>query len=248
MKKIALLNQKGGVGKTTCTLNIGAGLAHAGKRVLLVDCDAQANLSCALGIENPQCSVHDMLHGKASLEDVAVSVSNMTLLPATLDLAGLEHEVGSIPKREYLLGQALAQADQFDFVLIDCPPSLGLLTINALAYADEVYIPVQTEFFALHGLGQLIEAVQAITQRINPDLHIGGLIGTRFNRRRINKEVIQYLREHFDTDVFQTVIRENVKLTESPSYAQDIHAYSPQSNGAYDYRQLCNEILQKYAQ
>jgi len=246
MKKIAFLNQKGGVGKTTSVLNIGAGLAQHGKKVLLVDCDAQANLSCSFGVEQPETSMHDIFHSKAYFDSVAVDVGGMTLLPATLELAGLEHEMGHMPKREYLLGQALQHVDDYDFVLIDCPPSLDLLTINALAYADEVYIPVQTEFLALHGLGQLIETITAIKQRINPELRIGGIVGTRYNRRRINKEVVQYLHENFNTHVFNTVIRENVKLTESPSYGKDIYAYSPRSHGAHDYHSLCREILRTY--
>lgn len=248
MHKIAFLNQKGGVGKTTSVLNIGAGLARHGKKVLLVDCDAQANLSCSLGVEEPQQSLYNMLNGNGGFDDVAISVADMTLLPASLELAGLEHEVGHMPKREYLLNKVLQNVNGYDYVLIDCPPSLGLLTINALAYADEVYIPVQTEFLALHGLGQLIETVTAIKQRINPDLQIGGIIGTRFNRRRINKEVVQYLHDNFQYDVFNTVIRENVKLTESPSYAQDIHTYYPECNGAHDYNNLCKEILHKHNQ
>lgn len=248
MHKIAFLNQKGGVGKTTSVFNIGAGLARLGKTVLLVDCDAQANLSCSLGVEEPKQSLYNMLNGNAEFSDVAVPVGEMTLLPASLELAGLEHEVGHMPKREYLLNKVLQNVDGYDYVLIDCPPSLGLLTINALAYADEVYIPVQTEFLALHGLGQLIETITAIKQRINPDLRIGGIIGTRFNRRRINKEVVQYLQDNFQYNVFSTVIRENVKLTESPSYAQDIYTYNPHCNGAYDYNNLCKEIIQQHSQ
>jgi chromosome partitioning protein len=244
-KVIAFLNQKGGVGKTTSTINIGAGLAKLGKKVLLIDFDPQASLSCSLGIETPVYSIYNLLKNEVLLEEVIVKKEKISILPSSTQLAALEYEFGSVHNREYILKSTLKSLKGYDFIFIDCPPSLGLLTVNALTAAHEVYIPVQTEFLALQGLGQLMETVSVITAHTNPDLAVGGIIGTRFNRRKINKEVVSFLKNNFKGKAFRTVIRENVALTEAPSFGKDIFSHKPDSNGAKDYSALCKEIINR---
>jgi chromosome partitioning protein len=245
MKIISFLNQKGGVGKTTSTINVGAGLARLNKKVLLIDFDPQASLSCSLGIESPACSVYDLLKKDRLLEQVIVKKGKMFVVPASIDLSAVDHEFRNVAGKEQLLKKVLSGAKKFDYVLIDCPPSLGLLTINALAVSNEVYIPIQTEFLALQGLGQLMDTLSVITKRINPSLKIGGIIGTRYNRRKISKDVFEYLIDNFKDKTFKTFIRENVSLTEAPSFGHDIFSHDPNSNGAKDYFALCKEILSK---
>lgn len=245
MKIIAFLNQKGGVGKTTTTIGVGAGLSRLGLNVLLIDFDPQGSLSCSLGIESLKHSIYDLLKQEVLLEEVCVKKERYVVIPASTDLAAIDHEFRNAPDKEYLLKKVLKreQALAFDYVLIDCPPSLGTLTINALAAAHEVYIPVQTEFLALQGLGQLLETLSVVTRCINKDLKIGGIIGTRYNRRKINKDVLEYLHENFKDKAFKTPIRENVALTEAPSFGKDIFSHSPDSIGAKDYAALCKEIV-----
>lgn len=245
MKIISFLNQKGGVGKTTSTINIGAGLAKLNKNVLLIDFDPQASLSCSLGIEAPEYSVYDLLKKTKSLEKVMIKKGKMVVVPASIDLSAVDHEFRNAAGKEQMLKKVLSGVKKFDYILIDCPPSLGLLTINALAASNEVYIPVQTEFLALQGLGQLIDTLAVVTKRINPALKIGGIIGTRYNRRKINKDVFEYLIENFKDKAFKTFIRENVSLTEAPSFGKDIFKHDPDSNGAKDYFALCKEIIAK---
>ncbi|MFZ5953808.1 MAG: ParA family protein [Candidatus Dependentiae bacterium] len=242
-KVIAFLNQKGGVGKTTSTINIGAGLAKLGKRVLLIDFDPQASLSCSLGIETPVNSIYELLKNEVLFEEVLVKKDKLSVLPSSINLSALEYEFGATNNKEYLLKSIIKSIKGYDFIFIDCPPSLGLLTINALTAAQEVYIPVQTEFLALQGLGQLMETLSLITSHTNPELAVGGIIGTRFNRRKINKEVVSFLKTNFKGKAFKTVIRENVALTEAPSFGKDIFSHNPESNGAKDYSALCKEIV-----
>lgn len=245
MKIISFLNQKGGVGKTTSTINVGAGLAKLNKKVLLIDFDPQASLSCSLGIETPEYSAYDMLKKNTPLAKVMVKKGKMFVVPASIELSAAEHEFRNAAGKELLLKKILSGIKNFDYILIDCPPSLGLLTINALAASHEVYIPVQTEFLALQGLGQLIDTLNVVTKRINPHLKIGGIIGTRYNRRKINKDVFEYLIDNFKDKAFKTFIRENVALTEAPSFGHDIFRHDPESNGAKDYFALCKEIIAK---
>ncbi len=246
MKTIAFINQKGGVGKTTATLNIGAGLAQLGMSVLLIDLDPQANLTASCGIESDtlETTIYNVLQQEKTLSAIVIKQEKLSIAPASIELAAFERAAATVVEREYLLKRAIAH-EKYDYVLIDCPPSLGLLTINALAAADEVYIPVQTEFLALHGLSQLLDTCKVIWQRINPSLKLGGIIGMRYNRRRINKEVIEHLRESFKEKVFNTAIRENVSLSEAPSFGLDIYRYKPDSIGAQDYTNLCKEIIQR---
>ena len=248
MRKIAFINQKGGVGKTTTTINAGAGLAQMKKRVLLIDLDPQGNLSSSLGINTEESEVttlHLLTQQTISSEDM-VHKNNFYVIPATIALASLEQQYSTHPEREFLLKNALTYlANQFDFILFDCPPSLGLLTLNALAAANEVYIPMQTEYLALQGLSQLLDTCRVVSQRINPTLRLGGIIGIRYNRRRLNKEIVQHLKESFAAKMCETTIRENIALAEAPSHGKDIYEYKPDSIGAQDYKRLCKEIISR---
>jgi chromosome partitioning protein len=255
MKKIAFINQKGGVGKTTSTINVGAGLARLGKKVLLIDSDPQANLTYSFGInpEDLQKTLYELVKGIAVGKGEAVrdfireldvgSKYKLYILPSSVALSGLETVIKDHPQKEFLFKKAISQLNDFDYVLIDCPPSLGLLTIGALSAADEVYVPVQAEFFALQGLDQISSVISIVKQSLNPQLKLGGVIGTKLNNRKLHKDVMSYLKANFKESVFKTVIRENIALAEAPSYGKDIFAYSPESNGAKDYSSLCEEII-----
>lgn len=248
MKKIVFLNQKGGVGKTTSALNIGAGLAKLGKKVLLIDFDPQGSLSCSLGIETSQLdkTVYELLKQEVLFEEVVMQKNNISLLPASISLSAFDNDFSHLPEKEFILKRALNTIpNSFDYILIDCPPSLGLLTINGLAAVDEVIIPVQTEFLALQGLSQLLDTLKVVNKRINTNLKLGGIIGTRFNRRKINKDVVVYLEDNFKDKVFKTLIRENIALAEAPSFGNDIYTHSPKSQGAKDYYALCKEIIKQ---
>lgn len=248
MKIIALINQKGGVGKTTSTLNIGAGLTKLGKKVLLIDLDPQAHLTYSLGIEAHDLNrtVYDLLKKQATLEEVLIGRDGLKLIPSTLDLAGTEIELSGVPGREFLLKEALAGLRGFDYVLMDCPPSLGLLTLNALVAAQEVYIPIQAEFLALKALSKLLETVEVVKNRLNGKLEITGIIATRYDARKIlNRGIVDRIRDYFGDKLFNTLIRENISLAEAPSYGQTIFEYKPDSYGAEDYLNLCREITER---
>jgi chromosome partitioning protein len=248
MKIIALMNQKGGVGKTTSTVNIGAGLNKLGKRVLLIDLDPQANLTYSLGIQGHDLrkTIYELLKGQISTSDVIVEKNGLQVIPASLDLSGAEIELSGMAGREFLLRESLTKLSDLDYVLLDCPPSLGLLTLNSLVAADEVYIPVQSEFLALQGMSKLLQTVEIVQKRLNPSLEITGIIGTRYDSRKtLNKEVVQKIQSYFGAKLFKTLIRDNVALAEAPSHGQDIFAYKSDSNGAEDYLKLCKEILKR---
>ena len=250
MPTIAVINQKGGVGKTTTVANLGAGLARLKKRVLLVDLDPQAHLTCCLGLNTHELdrTIYEMLKGKASLDETYVERDGIHLLPSSLDLSGAEVEFAVEAGREFLLKESLASTSQYDFVLLDCPPSLGLLSLNALTAADEVFIALQTEFLALQGLSKLLETIEKIKQRLNPVLEITGIIATRYDGRKIlNQEVAGKIQEHFGHKVFKTFIRDNISLAEAPSFGKNIFEYKPRSRGALDYMALSMEILKRRA-
>jgi len=246
MHVIALSNQKGGVGKTTSTANLGAGLAKLGKRVLLLDMDPQANLTYSLGIHahELQQSIYDLLKGENELNSILISHNGFDVIPATIDLCGAEIEFSGLPGREFLLQEAMSTLQGYDYVLIDCPPSLGLLTLNAFTTAREIWIPLQTEFLPMQGMSKLLQTVEVVRKRLNSKLDITGIICTRYDsRKNLNREVVERIREYFGDKVFRTLIRENISLAEAPSYGQTIFEYKPNCFGAEDYLNLSQELL-----
>ena len=245
-KVIAVTNHKGGVGKTTSTINIGAGLAKLGKRVLLIDLDPQANLSQSLGIKDPTATIYGAIRGEHPLQPVNV-LKRLDVVPSTLDLSGAEIELSSETGREYILRELLEPVKgSYDYVIIDSPPSLGLLTVNALTSADEILIPLQAQYLALQGLSKLLEIVDKIQKRLNKGLRIGGVFVTQYDSRKIlNRNVVETIESHFKETVFKTRIRDNVALAEAPTQGQDIFRYNPTSYGALDYLALCKEIVKR---
>lgn len=246
MPTIALINQKGGVGKTTSTINLGAGLSMLGKSVLLVDLDPQAHLTYGLGIQAHELdyTVYEVLKGEVTAGEAIVRRDGLEVLPSSLSLSAAEVELSGMAGREFLLKESLASLPVNDFVLLDCPPSLGLLTLNALTAAQEVFIPLQTEFLALQGMSKLIDTVNVVKKRLNPDLTISGIIGTQFDaRKNLNREVVEKIREYFADKLFETLIHDNVALAEAPSYGQTIFEYRPDCRGAQDYLALSQETV-----
>jgi len=246
MKTIALFNQKGGVGKTTSAANIGAGLARLGRRVLLIDLDPQANLTYSLGLDpfSLDASIYELLDGKAALADTIRTRDGFDLIPAAIQLAGAELHFAGVPGREMLLRDVLQETAGYDYALIDCPPSLGLLTLNALTACQTVYIPIQAELLPLQGLRQLMDTVELVRKRLNPGIKITGVITTFYDPRKImQRTVLERIGEQFGGKVFKSPIRVNVALAEAPGQGQTIFEYSPDSNGAADYTALCQEIL-----
>lgn len=247
---IALANQKGGVGKTTTSVNLGAALAQAGQRVLLVDIDAQGNATSGSGIDKSELErdSYDVIVDGAPLHEVIVPTDNYDLVPATIQLSGAEIELVDKKEREYRLKAALATvADDYDFILIDNPPALGLLTVNAFTAADAILIPVQTEFYALEGLGQLLNTIELVRQQFNPDLDIAGILLTMYDgRTNLAKQVAEEVRNYFGDKVYETVIPRTVRLSEAPSYGQAIIDFDPRSVGAQVYTELAQEVLKQY--
>ncbi|MBT5581337.1 MAG: ParA family protein [Acidimicrobiaceae bacterium] len=245
----AVANQKGGVGKTTTTVNLGACFAELGQRVLVVDLDPQANASTGLGLNPRQLeySLYDVLLRDVPMEDVIepVAVKNLYVAPASLDLAGAEIELVPTFSREGKLKAAIeAVIEDYDVVLIDCPPSLGLLTINGLTAATEVLVPIQTEYYALEGLGQLIRNVDLVTRNLNPTLELSTIVLVMYDARtKLSKQVAEEVREHFGDKVCRQVIPRTVRLSEAPSFGQPITAFDPVSRGAIAYTNLAKEIL-----
>ena len=245
---IAIANQKGGVGKTTTTVNLGACLADIGYRVLVVDLDPQGNSSTGLGINirDLDASMYDVMLHDAPLEDTleATSVRNLFVAPSSLDLAGAEIELVPAFSREHRLKRALAEIiDDYDYVLIDCPPSLGLLTVNGLAAADEVLVPIQCEYYALEGLGQLLRNVELVSRNLNPELELSIVVLVMYDARtKLSDQVANEVREHFGDKVARMVIPRTVRLSEAPSYGQPIVAFDPSSRGAIAYSELAIEI------
>ena len=246
---IAVANQKGGVGKTTTTINLGASLADEGKKVLLVDSDAQGNATTGIGINkgDVEIDIYDILINEAPIQDVIVASSreNMDLVPASIQLAGAEVELSNMKHRETRLKKALDSVrDEYDYILIDCPPSLGHLTINAFTASDSVLIPVQCEYYALEGLSQLLNTVRLVQKHFNNQLKIEGVLLTMLDRRtNLGYEVVEEVKKYFHEKVYETIIPRNVRLSEAPSYGLSIVDYDRQSLGAQTYRELAKEVL-----
>lgn len=248
---LAVVNQKGGVGKTTTTVNLAAFLAARGKRTLLLDLDSQGNATSGLGLSKSpnQPSSYHLLVDQKPLEELVQKTSRKQLqvCPASIDLAGGEVELVNLPQREYRLKQALEQEkSRYDYILIDCPPSLGLLTLNAMTAADGLIIPVQGEYYALEGVTQLMETLSLVNQSLNPDLRIFGVVVTLFDARTtLAQQVEQEVRNYFEDLAFKTVIPRNVRLSEAPSYGQSILEYDAKSKGAQAYHELAREVIRR---
>lgn len=245
----AVVNQKGGVGKTTTTVNLATYLATFGKKVLLVDVDPQSNASVGLGVDRSQINqcLYNILIEGASVAEVIIksNISNLDILPSTPRLAGAEVELVTLDPRETRLKHSLAEIkDQYDLLVIDCPPSLSLLTVNALTAADEVIIPIQCEYYALEGISQLTHTLELVRESLNPALKIRGIVLTMFDPRTLlSTQVAEEARKYFGNKVFKTVIPRNVRLAEAPSFGQPIIFYDPRSKGAEAYENLCREVL-----
>jgi len=254
-KTICIANQKGGVGKTTTSVNLSSALATLGKRVLLIDMDPQGNASSGLGIkryESQDSNSYHVLIGEKTLAEATQNTSNPNLKISTAnpDLVGAEIELVDMPQREYRLKQAIATvADQYDFVLIDCPPSLGLLTLNALNAADSFLVPLQCEYYALEGLSQLLNTAGLIKKNLNPQLHIEGIVLTMFDvRNNLSHQVVTEIKNHFGDKVFNAIIPRNVRLSEAPSHGQSILEYDSKSIGAVRYLELAKEVIARSEQ
>lgn len=249
---IAIVNQKGGVGKTTTSINLAAALATKGQRVLLVDMDPQGNASTGLGIPRHQRekTIYNVMTENLPVDEAIqpTAVTNLSVLPSHVDLSAAEMEIGQSEGRTRILRDALeASKAQFDYVMIDCPPSLNLLTINALAAARSVIVPLQCEFFALEGLSQLLQTVEMAKSSINPSLAIDGVMLTMYDRRnRLSSQVAEDVRKHLGRAVFKTIIPRNVRIAEAPSFGQPVINYAPNSKGAKAYLELATELIKKH--
>ncbi|MCQ2982354.1 MAG: AAA family ATPase [Treponemataceae bacterium] len=246
-KTYVFVNQKGGVGKTTSAINIGAYLADAGKKVLLVDFDSQANMSSGVGIDNNKPTIYELMAKTASVQQVIrhTAVDNLDAIPASMDLSGAAIELVDQENREMFLKEALAPVkDAYDYILIDCPPSLGIITVNGLAAADEVLIPMQCEFFALEGVAQLLQTVKLVQSSANRSLKIGGVFFTMYDSRtRLAQQVVLQVKAYFKEGVFNTIIPRNVRLSEAPSHGLPINKYDPTCVGARSYKALAEEVI-----
>jgi chromosome partitioning protein len=250
-KIISLANQKGGVGKTTTTINLAASLAVLEQKILIIDADPQANSTSGLGfdVKNVQSSIYECIIDEVDAEKVILKteITNLDIIPSHIDLVGAEIEMLNLPNREKILKNAIVKLkDIYDFIFIDCSPSLGLITVNALTASDSIIIPVQCEYFALEGLGKLLNTVKLIQNRLNPELEIEGFLLTMYDGRlNLSNQVYEEVKRHFQDMVFDTVIQRNIKLSEAPSYGKPVVLYDASSKGAVNHMNLARELLQR---
>lgn len=250
-KVISIANQKGGVGKTTTTINLSAALAEKGKRILIIDIDPQGNTSSGFGVDKNQKenTVYELILGYSTIKEAIVHnvIPNLDLIPSNVNLAGAEIELIDKPHKEAILKNELdfIQED-YDYILIDCPPSLNVLTVNAMVASDAVLVPIQCEFYALEGLSQLIHTINLVRERLNPKLDIEGIVFTMYDSRtNLSQQVVENVREHVTQKIYNTMIPRNVRLAEAPSYGEPITVYDSKSVGAESYRALAEEFLQE---
>lgn len=247
---IAVANQKGGVGKTTTTINLSAGLAELGKKVLVVDIDPQGNTTSGLGIEKQKVekTIYELIINEASVKEATKEVMpNLFLIPSNVNLAGAEIELQDLKEKEYVLKNEIDYIkDHYDYVIIDCPPSLSMLTVNAMTTADSILVPIQCEYYALEGIGQLMHTIDLIHKKLNPTLRINGVVFTMFDgRTNLSNDVVDAVKENLDAHIYKTMIPRNVRLAEAPSYGLPITVYDPKSAGAVSYRELAVELIER---
>ncbi|MBQ2313404.1 MAG: ParA family protein [Treponema sp.] len=248
-KVLVFVNQKGGVGKTTSAINIGAYIALSGKKVLLVDFDSQGNMSSGVGVSKEKPTIYELIAGSATPEQAIkhASVKNLDVISASIDLSGAAIELVDQKNREFFLKNALAPVrDKYDYILIDCPPSLGILTLNGLAAADAILVPMQCEYFALEGITLLLQTVKDVQKSINKDLKICGIFFTMYDSRtRLANDVVMHVKSYFKDEVFNTIIPRNVRLSEAPSYGEPICQFDPNCVGARSYQKLAEEVISR---
>lgn len=248
---IAIANQKGGVGKTTTAINLSACLAELGQKVLVIDMDPQGNTTSGLGVDKNSLdkTVYDVLIGDCEIEEVVLKevLENLDVVPANVELSGAEIELIGIEMKEYILKwQAERLAEQYDFVIIDCPPSLSVLTVNSMSTANTILVPIQCEYYALEGLSQLMHTIQLVKRRLNPDLEIEGVVFTMYDARtNLSLQVVENVKGNLKQNIYKTIIPRNVRLAEAPSHGMPINLYDPKSTGAESYRMLAEEVIHR---